>query len=167
MNDFRPRGATCQHQNARAITTRAKFVRKIELLEKWADAGGAPDGVDWPHGPVALKEWTDSNYGLEAWSSPNVASPGGRYSDLRERFDAAVTKLVELGSGGSKASLSERYRNAKALNRALAAQVLTIRCQLRKQEGVLARTQDLLRIATEREAELTSELAKLRPFRPV
>lgn len=162
-----PREPRTQRRQPRSEATRAKFTRKVELLESWIKAGGAPNGQDWPHGPVGLREWNDPTLGLEAWSSPNVAKPGGRYADLRERFDIAVGDLEELGLCGNGTDLRRRFQEAKSLNKVLAAQVLTLRCQIRKREAVLARTEELLRLAGQREAVLTSELAKLRPLRPL
>lgn len=161
------RESKAQRRHPRSEATRAQFTRKVELLEGWVDAGGAPDGQDWPLGPVALREWSDATLGIEAWASPNVASPRGRYADLRERFDEAVGELEKLGLGGNGAGLRKRFQKAKARNKIFAAQILTMRCQIRKREAVLARTEQLLQLAIEREAALTSELAKLRPFRPV
>jgi hypothetical protein len=151
--------------DARSIATRGKFTRKVELLETWVKAGALPDGIKLPDGPIELRKWTDPSLGLEAWSSPNVASPNGRYSDLRSRFDIAIKKLRELGIGGSGLSVRERYRLERAHNKVLAAQILTMRWQYRKQEGKLARAQDLLRKATKQVAELTAELNKLLPFK--
>ena len=151
----------------RAEATRAKFVRKVELLEGWVKVGGAPDGQVWPHGPVALKEWSDATLAVDAWSDPHVAKPGGRYADLRRRFDKAVRDLEGLDPSGSRIGLRKRLQEAKARNKILAAQILTMRCHFRKREAVLARTEHLLRLANDREAALTSELAKLRPLRPV
>jgi len=162
-----PREPRTLRRQPRTEGTRTKFTRKVELLESWIKAGGAPDGQDWPLGPVGLRKWSDARLGIEAWSSPNVAKPGGRYADLRERFDIAVGDLKKLGLCGNKTDLRGRFREAKSLNKVLAAQVLTLRCQIRKREAVLARTEELLRLAGQREAVLTSELAKLRPLRPV
>ena len=156
-----------QRRHPRSEVTRAKFVRKVELLEGWARDGGAPPGHDWPLGPVGLRKWCDATLGIEAWADPHVAKPGGRYADLRSRFDKAIEELEKLGLGGNQTDIRTRLQEAKSLNKALAAQVLTMRWQLRKREATLARKDELLRLAAEREAVLTSELAKLRPLRRV
>lgn len=156
-----------QRCDPRSEMTRAKFARKVELLEAWVRAGGAPPGHDWPPGAVGLRKWSDETLGIEAWADPHVAKPGGRYADLRTRFDEAIEALEKLGLGGNKTAIRTRLQEAKSLNKTLAAQVLTMRCQLRKHEAKLARKAELLRLAAEREAALTSELAKLRPLRPV
>lgn len=71
--------------------SRDKFLAKVLTMEAWVASGKAPDGYEWPSGPVALRKWSDANLGLEPWASPNIAS--GAYPELRARFDAAVDAL--------------------------------------------------------------------------
>jgi hypothetical protein len=162
-----PRAQKGQRRDPKSEATRANFVHKVELLESWVEAGGAPHGQVWPIGPVGLREWSDSALGIERWSSPNVATPGGRYADLRTRFDEAVEELKKLSLAGNTTDIRTRLQEAKSLNKILAAQVLTMRWQVRKLEGDLARAEEKLRLAGERKAALTTELAKVRPLRPL
>lgn len=150
-----------------AEETRTKFERKVELLERWAQAGGAPEGVAWPRGAVALARWADEGLGLRAWSSPNVCSPRGPYADLRARFDAAVRALGTAGEPSNRSDAARRIRDLKAHVTALREQVLTLRCGLRECEAALARTSDLLAEAQAREAGLRADLARVAPLRVV
>jgi uncharacterized protein YbjT (DUF2867 family) len=108
---------------------RAKFLRKIEVLNEWADTGKIPEGCRVPRGAVDLARWEDPELGIEAWRSPNIASPRGRHADLREAFDKALGRLQDLKlGGGTQAMETLRAENTrlKAHNRALIEQVLTL-----------------------------------------
>jgi len=148
-----------------AAATRAKFRLKVEVLESWVTAGRVPAGTYWPRGPVPLARWADEELGLEAWRSPNIAAPGGKYSDLRQRFDDAVKELA--GTEDTEGSLRDRIRNLEAHRRALTGQVLNLRYLVREKEGEYSRLEDLLAISQRREADLKAQLAILKPIRRV
>lgn len=118
-------------ENARTASTRTKFLRKVEILERWARDGAVPAGQSWPEGPVALRKWSQDSLGVEPWSSPNVASRGGSYNDLRERFDRAVKTLSRLGPSNNLTKAHAQARQLKVVNRSLRAQIFVLMQQIK------------------------------------
>jgi hypothetical protein len=74
-------------------TMKATLTAKVELVEKWAREG-VPEGRWWPLGVTELRQWHEPDLGLFAWSNPNAMTYLGPYLDLRQRFDAAIDRIV-------------------------------------------------------------------------
>lgn len=146
---------------------RASFRLKVETMESWVRAGGPPTGLEWPVGPVALRRWTDVELKLNAWSSPNVASPEGPHADLRERYNLALKSLKSLRQRNGKGRQLKENDWRESENAALIEQNLYLRTSLRQTEDKLTRTEQLLALSVEREAALTSSLATVKPLRSI
>ena len=139
------------------------------MLEAWAVNERVPEGKRPPLGIEALASWADADLGLRAWTSPNIAAPGGKHRDLRLRYDAAI-KLLLKGSATEEetaASLKKRVRELKAHQRGLAGQILNMRCEIQDKDSEIARLQDLITNGNKENASLRSELQKVRPIRVV
>jgi hypothetical protein len=102
-----PSSAAGRSPQERATALTRSFIRKVELVEA---AAASPDSVPVhiPQTVKALMEWHDPALGIFRWSSPNVASPSGRYRDLRERFDKALRKIEERTSRVERSRRSPR-----------------------------------------------------------
>jgi chromosome segregation ATPase len=88
--------------------------------------------------------------------------PSGKYSDLRTRFDDAVV-LLEAVTGKVEKD-QDRIRNLEKSRRILVGQILNLDCNVRDLEKKLAITEDQLRISRRNEADLHSQLIKIKPL---
>lgn len=117
------------------------FLKKVELLEAWADHGGAPEGYSWPKGPAELRRWTDDALGLRAWSSPNITTD---YRELRHRFDAAIARL----------GAQQRPTGSQNIAKDNRAKVARLKLQLSAlREQVVTLQQDLVEVSHKLELE--------------
>lgn len=135
------------------------FQRKVELIELWAAAGRAPDGVQVPLRPEELRRWEDSERGLTAWTSRNLAAPKGPYPELRARYDVAVARLLGSQAARSRTARSRAPELAqlKLEVRTLAEQVICLQEDLAELQQLLSLEQDLRRGAEQREADLVRQ----------
>lgn len=140
------------------------FQRKVELIERWAAAGRAPDDVQVPSRPEDLRRWEDPERGLTAWTSRNLAAPRGPYPELRARYDVALARL--LGSQAARArtarSRSPHVSQLKLEVRTLAEQVVCLQEDLTELQQLLLLERDLRQAAEQREANLLRQMSTLR-----
>jgi regulator of replication initiation timing len=149
----RPRGETPLEKRERVTRS---FTLKVEMLEKWG-AQGLPPGQWWPQGPAELARWQDDALEISAWKSPNITSPGGRYSKLRSRFDKAIERLLAT-SAKVPAVLNEELAQLKANLRTLSEQNCKLLAELQHVRDDLAKEMQLKQNALALVGELRQAL---------
>jgi hypothetical protein len=110
-----------------------------------------------------LARWDNPALGVEAWESPNVAAPNGKYSTLRGRFDSAVDQLLEITGAGQ--ADKDRIRKLENARKILIEQVLNLDCKVRDLEKKLSMTEDQLRISRRSEADIRNQVIKIKPLK--
>lgn len=152
------------HRPKRFGRAHKNFLKKVEVLESWAEEGGVPDGHTVPNGPVALAKWKDESLGFGSWSSPNIASPTGPYPDLRSRFDRAASILNPQAEKEEAASNKAVIDEQKSVILSLVEQNTELMEKNVLLEEELERTKQQVNIFMERERKATQRLSVVRPI---
>ncbi len=160
-----PRGLpTGLNPRQRSEFTRRSFEAKVVLLESWA-ASRVPDQEIVPWKPSELARWHDPARSIFAWRSPNVASPTGRYKDLRERFEEAIKALKRKAKKQQSPQQEMNLRRALRQIYNLEGQVEEIDAELRETKSTLSRVRDQLAASEAERSRLAQVVATLVPLR--
>lgn len=143
------------------------FRRKVELLEQWVHAGGVPNGEEAPQTVAELKRWVDPDRGLTSWKDPHVTTSTGQNSELRMRFDAAVTALSELAGLTPNETLQAEKTRLLIENAALIRQNLRLHAECKDIKSKLILAEQKLTQTAKREAEVLRQLKVVRPLKEV
>ncbi|MBY5565920.1 hypothetical protein HFO55_01415 [Rhizobium leguminosarum] len=109
---------------------RTSFQNKISYMQQvyrsWKKAGRRGQEF-WPATLVALKSWHDPDGGYHEWSSNNITTKNGNYSDLVDAFWELIDNAALIPADGED---GPELRRLKRENKRLALQVSTLTWQI-------------------------------------